>query len=101
MGITRTAPPPPRNCRPAYTLTREGCSQTEGCQMRRSFMAAYSSRLPARLPEGTKYIVEGRLGGGFSRYIEFPDGTLMELPAAPAKSRPGRRVQGRRPTRRR
>lgn len=68
-------------------------------------MVAYPSRLPARLPEGTKYIVEGQHGGGFARYIEFPDGTLMELPAAPAKSRPGRRtqpqVQGRRPTRRR
>lgn len=64
-------------------------------------MAAYPSRLPARLPEGTKYIVEGRHGGGFTRYIEFPDGTLMELPAAPAKPRPGRRAQGRRPTRRR
>jgi len=63
-------------------------------------MVAYPGRLPARFPEGTKYVIEGRSGGGFSRYIELPDGTQYRLPSQPAKA--GRRRAGsRRPTRRR
>jgi hypothetical protein len=49
-------------------------------------MVAYPGRLPSRFPEGTKYVVEGRSGGGFSRYLEFPDGTQLRLPVRPAKA---------------
>lgn len=42
-------------------------------------MVASLGCLPRRLPEGTKYIVEGRGEGIFSRYIELPDGTTFEV----------------------
>ena len=53
-------------------------------------MASSSSRLPSRFPVGTKFVIEGRRGGEgqvqiFSRYLEFPDGTFLPLPARPAK----------------
>ena len=62
-------------------------------------MAYRSSRLPTRFPVGTKFVIEGRPGGEgkvqiFSRYLEFPDGTLFKLPKypVPLKSAPaGRR----------
>jgi hypothetical protein len=52
---------------------------------------AYSlSRLPSRFPVGTKLVVEGRRAGEgevqvFTRYLEFPDGTHVRLPARPGK----------------
>lgn len=69
-------------------------------------MAYSSSRLPSRFPVGTKFVIEGQRGGEgqvqvYSRYIEFPDGTFLRLPARPAiqpvkrKSAPA----GRRPRR--
>ena len=53
-------------------------------------MAYGSGRLPNRFPVGTKFVIEGKRGGEgqvqvFSRYLEFPDGTLIPLPARPAK----------------
>lgn len=39
-----------------------------------------SSRLPARVPVGTKYVVECR-GVSVRRYIEFPDGRRVQLRA--------------------
>jgi hypothetical protein len=56
-------------------------------------MAYSSSRLPSRFPVGTKFVIEGkRRGEGqvqvFSRYLEFPDGTLLPLPDRPAKRKP-------------
>jgi hypothetical protein len=39
-----------------------------------------SSRLPARVPVGTKYVVEGR-GVSVRRYVEFPDGRRVHLRA--------------------
>jgi hypothetical protein len=51
-------------------------------------MVAYPGRLPSRFPEGTKYIVEGCSGGGFSRYVVFPDGTQLRLPARRVKIPP-------------
>ena len=44
-------------------------------------MSTQISRLPRRIPAGTRYVIEGR--GGFikSRYIEFPDGRHIDLPA--------------------
>ncbi len=44
------------------------------------------SRLPSRFPVGTKFVIEGRPGKAgkpqtYSRHLEFPDGTLVRLPA--------------------
>jgi hypothetical protein len=55
-------------------------------------MAYNSNRLPSRFPVGTKFVIEGkRRGEGqvqvFSRYLEFPDGTFLPLPARPAKQK--------------
>jgi hypothetical protein len=36
------------------------------------------SRLPARFPDGTKYVLEGR-GLFVQRYIEFPNGHRVQL----------------------
>jgi hypothetical protein len=47
-------------------------------------MAYSASRLPARFPVGTKFVIEGRPGGDLSRFIEFPDGTKLRLPKRPA-----------------
>jgi hypothetical protein len=49
---------------------------------------AYSTKLPSRFPVGTKFVLEGRKGGEgqgqvYSRHLEFPDGTLLPLPARP------------------
>jgi hypothetical protein len=51
-------------------------------------MASSLSRLPSRFPVGTKFVIEGRRGGGgqmqiYSRYLEFPDGTFFRLPKRP------------------
>jgi hypothetical protein len=46
-------------------------------------------RLPSRFPDGTRYIVEGR-DGCILRYLEYPDGRHVDLPAgsaAPPKRR--------------
>jgi hypothetical protein len=53
-------------------------------------MAYSASRLPSRFPVGTKFIVEGRRAGKgevqvFKRFLEFPDGTHVRLPARQAK----------------
>jgi hypothetical protein len=53
-------------------------------------MAFSSSRLPSRFPVGTKFVIEGERGREgqtqvYSRYLEFPDGTLFRLPSRPAK----------------
>jgi hypothetical protein len=59
-------------------------------------MAYSASRLPSRFPVGTKFVIEGRPRGEgqvqvFSRYLEFPDGTFLRLPARPN----GKRKSGR------
>lgn len=53
-------------------------------------MAYSASHLPSRFPVGTKFIVEGRRPGEgevqvFKRFLEFPDGTHVRLPARQAK----------------
>lgn len=58
-------------------------------------MASRAERLPSRFPVGTKFVIEGRSGGGpVSRYLEFPDGTLVALPARPP-ARKARTAKGR------
>jgi hypothetical protein len=66
-------------------------------------MAYRSSSLPSRFPVGTKFVIEGSPRGEGQvqvsrRYLEFPDGSCVRLPARPAKrqakgpaKRPGRR----------
>ena len=56
-------------------------------------MAYSSNRLPSRFPVGTKFVIEGKPRGKgqvqvFSRYLEFPDGTFLPLPAQPTKQKP-------------
>ena len=49
-------------------------------------------RLPRRFPVGTRYVIEGRGGRIRLRYLEFPDGRKVDLPAdlaARTKSRTG------------
>ena len=51
-------------------------------------MAYRSSGLPSRFPVGTKLVIKGRPRGEgrvqvFKRYLEFPDGTFIRLPAHP------------------
>jgi len=61
-------------------------------------------RLPSRFPIGTRYVIEGREGIICLRYLEFPDGRKVDLPAdlaARTKSRAGagRRRSSRNPGR--
>jgi hypothetical protein len=39
------------------------------------------NRLPSQFPDGTRFVIEGRLGRIVSRYLEFPDGRHVDLPA--------------------
>jgi hypothetical protein len=53
--------------------------------------------LPSRFPVGTRYVIEGRGGRIRLRYLEFPDGRKVDLPAdlaARTKSRMGTRRHG-------
>jgi hypothetical protein len=57
-------------------------------------MAYRLGRLPSRFPVGTKFVIEGKRGGEgqvqvFSRYLEFPDGTFVALPAHPVQRKSG------------
>jgi hypothetical protein len=44
-------------------------------------MSSKASRLPNRFPVGTRYVIEGRGGQVHLRYLEFPDGRQIQLPA--------------------
>jgi len=44
-------------------------------------MSAEVIRLPNRFPVGTRYVIEGRGGSIRLRYLEFPDGRKVDLPA--------------------
>jgi hypothetical protein len=65
-------------------------------------MGSSVDRLPSRFPVGTRYVVEGHGGGQgrlriHLRYLEFPDGRQVELPAdRPEGARPRRRLSRRR-----
>jgi hypothetical protein len=47
-------------------------------------MACEVSHLPNRFPVGTRYVIEGRGGRIRLRYLEFPDGRKVDLPASSA-----------------
>jgi hypothetical protein len=53
-------------------------------------------RLPRRFPVGTRYVIEGSGGLIHLRYLEFPDGRKVDLPADLAARRKPRRGAGRR-----
>jgi len=49
-------------------------------------MGSFADRLPDRFPVGTRYVIEGSSGGEgrlrvHARYLEFPDGRQVNLPA--------------------
>ena len=44
-------------------------------------MGSRIRRLPSRFPVGTRYVIEGRAGHVHLRYLEFPDGRQIKLPA--------------------
>jgi hypothetical protein len=44
-------------------------------------MGGQGVRLPSRFPVGTRYVIEGRAGRIRLRYLEFPDGRKVDLPA--------------------
>jgi hypothetical protein len=52
--------------------------------------------LPNRFPVGTRYVIEGREGHIHLRYIEFPDGRKVDLPAGLAARTRSRSKAGRR-----
>ncbi len=66
-------------------------------------MSAEVSRLPSRFSIGTRYVIEGRGGTIRLRYLEFPDGRKVNLPADLAVQSKARSAAGRlrNPTRRR
>jgi hypothetical protein len=39
----------------------------------------HRDRVPVSLPNGTKYVIEGRNGHIFSEYLEFPNGRRVDL----------------------
>jgi hypothetical protein len=53
-------------------------------------------RLPSRFPVGTRYVIEGHEGRIQLRYIEFPDGRKVDLPADLAARTKARAGAGRR-----
>jgi hypothetical protein len=57
-------------------------------------MNSQVSRLPSRFPVGTRFVIEGRGGRIQLRYLEFPDGRHIDLPAQ-AGSQAARRRRAR------
>jgi hypothetical protein len=53
-------------------------------------------RLPSRFPVGTRYVIEGHEGRIRLRYLEFPDGRKVDLPADLAARSKARAGAGRR-----
>ena len=65
-------------------------------------MSSQAVRLPKEFPVGTRYVIEGRAGHIQSRYLEFPDGRHVDLPAdladrARSRAQTVRRNRTRRP----
>jgi hypothetical protein len=63
-------------------------------------MSSPAVRLPRQFPVGTRYVVEGRGGHIQSRYLEFPDGRHVDLPAELAERSRSRATPARRRGRR-
>jgi hypothetical protein len=63
-------------------------------------MSGQANRLPSRFPVGTRYVIEGRGGRIRLRYLEFPDGRKVDLPADLAARAEARNSAVRRPSNR-
>ena len=61
-----------------------------------STMSSSAARLPSRFPVGTRFVIEGRGGHIHLRYLEFPDGRQVVLPAEAHARGNARRRQARR-----
>jgi hypothetical protein len=61
-------------------------------------MGVAGVRLPSRFPVGTRYVIEGHAGRIRLRYLEFPDGRKVDLPADLAAQTKTRGAAGRRRT---
>jgi hypothetical protein len=59
-------------------------------------MSSQAVRLPKEFPVGTRYVIEGRGGHIQSRYLEFPDGRHVDLPAELAERSRSRATAARR-----
>jgi hypothetical protein len=59
-------------------------------------MGGKVDRIPSQFPVGTRYVIEGRGGHIHLRYIEFPDGHRVDLPADLAARTKSRVHAGRR-----
>ena len=55
-------------------------------------MGSKVSRLPSRFPVGTRFVIEGRRGRIHQKYLEFPDGRQVQLPADASLNTPARPV---------
>jgi hypothetical protein len=66
-------------------------SQVSSSQVRSSAV-----RLPNRFPVGTRFVIEGRGGRIHLRYLEFPDGRQVVLPAEGGSRANSRRRRQRR-----
>lgn len=64
--------------------------------MSSSTMSSSAARLPSRFPVGTRFVIEGRAGHVHLRYLEFPDGRQVVLPAEAHARGNARRRQARR-----
>jgi len=62
-------------------------------------MSSQAVRLPKKFPVGTRYVIEGRAGHIQSRYLEFPDGRHIELPAELAERSRSQAARARRRSR--
>ena len=62
-------------------------------------MSSQAVRLPKKFPVGTRYVIEGRAGHIQLRYLEFPDGRHIELPAELAERSHSRAARARRRSR--
>lgn len=65
-------------------------------QVRSSQVRSSAVRLPNRFPVGTRFVIEGRGGRIHLRYLEFPDGRQVVLPAEGATRTSSRRRRQRR-----
>jgi len=62
-------------------------------------MSSQAVRLPKQFPVGTRYVIEGRAGHVHLRYLEFPDGRHVDLPAELAERSHSRAARARRRSR--